>query len=375
MIPIVRKEFREIWRDPYTLGVAIILPLVLLFLFAYGFNLDVNSIPLAVVDQDHSSQSQAYVQALLDTGKFDLTFHLANEQEAQHLIDKGSAQVALIIPEGFEQDLVPGETAEVETLIDGTFPPSAQVARGYVEAANAAFTAHYAATLVNELGLNDRISLTPAVVVEPEVRYNPTLESINFVAPGLIAVILMAFPPMLSALAIVREKERGSIQQIFVSPVNAWAFILGKLIPYVVIAFGELLAVMAVVRYWFDVPLAGDAAVYILAAVPYIIGTVAIGLLVSTVTRSQLVAMLLTIVLTLMPSFLFSGFMFPLFSMPDVLQSYSYAFPARYFTEITYGTWLRGVGIEVWGQQFLTLVGYMAVIVSLAALRFQKKVS
>lgn len=375
MIPIVRKEFREIRRDPYTLGVAIILPLLLLFLFAYGFNLDVTDIPLAVVDQDNTPQSYAYIQALLETGKFDLRYRPTNEREARHLLDKGSIQVVLIIPEGFEQDLVPGETAEVETLIDGTFPPSAQVARGYIETANATYTAHYAATLVNGLGLNDRISLTPAVVVEPEVRYNPSLKSINFVAPGLIAVILMAFPPMLSALAIVREKERGSIQQIFVAPVNAWSFILGKLIPYVVIAFGELLAVMAVVRYWFDVPLAGNAALYILAAIPYVIGTVAIGLLVSTVTRSQLVAMLLTIVLTLMPSFLFSGFMFPLFSMPEVLQSYSYAFPARYFTDITYGTWLRGVGIEVWGQQFLTLVGYMVVIVSLAALRFQKKVS
>lgn len=374
MIPIISKEFREIRRDPYTLGVAIILPLALLFLFAYGFNLDVTNIPLAVVDHDQSSQSQTYVQTLLDTEKFDLKFHPSDEREARHLLDKGSIQVALIIPAGFEQNLVPGQTVEVQTLIDGTFPPSAQVALGYIETANSAFTTQLAATLVNDLGLSDRISLTPAVIAEPEIRYNPALESINFVAPGLIAVILMAFPPMLSALAIVREKERGSIQQIFVAPVKPWAFILGKLIPYVIIAFGELLAVMVVVRYWFDVPLAGNPALYILAAIPYVIGTVGIGLLVSTITRSQLVAMLLTIVLTLMPSFLFSGFMFPLFSMPEVLQSYSYAFPARYFTDITYGTWLRGVGIDVWGTQLLALVGYMAVIVLLAALRFQKKV-
>lgn len=375
MIPIIRKEFREIWRDPYTLGVAIILPLALLFLFAYGFNLDVNDIPLAVVDRDNSNRSQAYVQTLLDMGKFDLKFRPEDASAARHLLDKDSAKVALIIPAGFERNLVPGETANVQTLVDGTFPPSAQVVLGYIESANTTYTTDIAVTLVNELGLSDRITLTPAITVKPDIRYNPGLESINFVAPGLIAVILMAFPPMLSALAIVREKERGSIQQIFIAPLPSWAFILGKLIPYVVIAFGELLAVILVVRYWFGVPLAGNGALYILAAVPYVIGTVAIGLLVSTITRSQLVAMLLTIVLTLMPSFLFSGFMFPLFSMPEVLQVYSYAFPARYFTEITYGTWLRGVGLETWLPQLLALVGYMVVIVSLAALRFQKKVS
>ena len=374
MIPIVRKEFREIWRDPYTLGVAIILPIVLLFLFAYGFNLDVTDIPLAVVDQDQSRQSRAYVQTLLESGKFDLKFRPATEREARRLLDRGAAQVALIIPENFEQNLRPGQTVEVKTLIDGTFPPSAQVAQGYIKTANMIYMAQLATTLADELGLSDQIALTPPIIVEPEIRYNPTLKSINFVAPGLIAVILMAFPPMLSALAIVREKERGSIQQIFIAPIKPWAFILGKLTAYVIIAFGELLTIMLVVRYWFGVPLAGSPALYLLAAVPYVIGTVAIGLLVSTITRSQLVAMLLTIVLTLMPSFLFSGFMFPLFSMPKVLQFYSLAFPARYFTDITYGTWLRGVGLEVWGTQLLALVGYMVVIVSLAALRFQKKV-
>ena len=371
-IPILKKEFREIWRDPYTLGIAIFLPLILLFLFAYALNLDVEDVPLAVVDLDNSAESRAYVNALVNTDKFTLLAHPDSPEEAGRLLDQGKAQVALLIPAGFSRSLLGGETGEVQTLIDGTFPTSARVIKDYVNAANDAFTARLLADHFADLGLEG--GGPPAVTAVPRVRYNPGLKSANLIVPGLIGVILMAFPPLLSALAIVREKERGSIQQIFVSPVRPLAFIVGKLLPYVAIAYVELLLVLLAARTWFDVPLVGNVWLFLLASIPYVVSTVAIGLLVSTLTRSQLAAMLLAIVLTLMPSFLFSGFMFPIFTMPRLLQIYSYFFPARYYMDITMGTFLKGVGPEVWLPQLLILLIYTAALVTLASLRFQKKV-
>ncbi len=366
VLPILKKEFREIWRDPYTLGIAIFLPLVLLFLFAYALNLDVRNIPMAVVDLDNSPESRAYVQSFVNTGTFDIRYRPGSPRDAAYLLDSGQAQVALIIPGGFAHALRRGETAQVQTLVDGTFPTSARVVREYVDAISASFTASLLATR--------GILPTPAITAVPRVRYNPELRSANFIVPGLIVVILMAFPPLLSALAIVREKERGSIQQIFVSPLRPWAFILGKLVPYLIIAFAELVLVLLATRYWFQVPMRGSLLFFLLASIPYVVGTVGIGLLVSTLVRSQLAAMLLALVLTLMPSFLFSGFMFPIFSMPVALQIYAYLFPARYFTKITYDIFLKGVGPEVWWAQLAVLTAYTLGLIALASLRFQKKV-
>lgn len=373
-LTIIKKEVREIWRDPYTLSIALILPLILLFLFAYSLNLDVKNIPLAVLDQDNSHDSRAYVDVVINTGKFDLRFRPSTPAEAERLLDEGKAQVAILIPNGFQQTLLDGGSAQIQTVVDGTFPTSARVVIGHIETINDVFTARLLEKHFASLGLGAGGLLKPAVQAIPTIRYNPSLKSANLIVPGLIGVLLMAFPPLLSALAIVREKEQGSIQQIFVSPVRPAAFIIGKLIPYVVIAYIELLMVLAAARLWFESPLAGNIWLFILASVPYVISTVAIGLLVSTITRTQLTAMLLVVVITFMPSFLFSGFMFPLFTMPAVMQLYSYAFPARYFLKITYDVFLKGVGMDVWGWQLAILSLYTAGLVALAALRFKKKV-
>jgi ABC-2 type transport system permease protein len=375
ILPILKKELREIWRDPSILGVAILLPLVLLFLFAYAFSLDVKDVPLAVVDLDRSVESRRYANAFFNAGKFDLKYRPSSPDEAARLLDRGAVQSVLVIPGGFSQTLLQGGTAQVQTLLDGTFPTSALVIQGYVQAINIAFTGQYLQTHFAALGMNSSPTLAPAVQAAIRVRYNPGLKSANFIVPGLIGVILMAFPPLLSALAIVRERERGSIQQIFVSPLKPWAFILGKLLPYGGIAYLELILVLLATRYWFNVPLAGDLGLFLLACIPYVISTVAIGLLVSTLTRSQLTAMLLAIVLTMMPAFIFSGFMFPLYTMPGILQFYSYFFPARYFTEITHDVFLRGAGLQTWGVQLAILLVYALGLITLAALRFKKKVS
>lgn len=374
VITVLRKEVREIWRDPYTLGIAVILPLVLLLLFAYAFNLDVTDVRLAVLNLDQSPASRRYVRAFTNTEKFKLKYRPVNPDQMGELLDRGKAQVALLIPAGFERTLSAGGQAKVQTIVDGTFPTSARVIEGYAAAINDAFNLEMAKERAAGLGLTGFPGMTPAVQLQARLLYNPAGKSANFIVPGLIGVILMAFPPLLSALAIVREKERGSIQQIFVSPIRPWAFVVGKLIPYAVIAFGELSLVLLAARFWFRVPLAGDVGLYLLASVPYVVSTVAIGLLVSTLVGSQLAAMLLAIVLTLMPAFIFSGFMFPLHTMPSLFRAYSYLFPARYFTTITNDVFMRGVGLGVWWRELLVLAAYPIGLLSLAALRFKKKV-
>lgn len=374
MVSILKKEIREILRDPYTLLVAILLPLVLLFLFGYALNLDLKDIPVAVVDLDNSPESRGYVDALINTRKFELKYRLNNPEEAGLLLDQGKAKLILLIPTGFAKDLSAGRTAEVQTLVDGTFPTSAKVVQGYLEGVTESYNARLLSKHFDAMGISSGEMLTPAVVAIPRVRYNPAFRSVNFIVPGLFGVILMAFPPMLSALAIVREKERGSIQQIFISPVRPLAFIVGKLIPYAVIAYCEMILILLAARYWFGVPIAGNVWLFALASVPYVFSTVAIGLLVSTLTRSQLAAMLMAIVLTMMPAFLFGGFMWPIFTMPKIFQSYSYLFPARYYTQIIRGVFLRGAGLDAWMDQLVMLAAYATVLVALSALLFKKKV-
>jgi ABC-2 type transport system permease protein len=210
--------------------------------------------------------------------------------------------------------------------------------------------------------------------VDSRVWFNAALKSVNYIVPGLLGVILMAFPPLLTTLAVVREKETGSVQQIFVSPIRPYQFIAGKMIPYAVIAFMEMLMILAAGVWWFQIPFRGSLPLFLGATTLYVFCTVSLGLLISSVTRSQLVAMLLALLATLMPSFLFSGFLFPIFTMPAMLQMYTYLFPARYFIEIVRGIMMKGIGLEMLWPQFLMLVIYTATVFTATTLLFRKKV-
>ncbi|MGE5849180.1 MAG: ABC transporter permease [Candidatus Methylomirabilota bacterium] len=371
-LAVAKKEAREILRDPITLGIAIFLPLVMMFLFAYAITLDVKEIPLAVLDLDGSAASREYRAAFLQSGYFRLHAVARDLQEIEQLLDRGAVRVALVIPPWFSRRLEQGLPAEVQTLADGSFPNTTIVALNYVEAINAAQDGRIQADyLARRFGLR---AGQPAIKAQPRVRYNPDLRSANYIVPGLFAVILMAFPPLLAALAVVREKERGSIQQIFSSPVRSWEFIGGKMLPYAGIAFLEMMLLVTAALLWFRVPVRGSLVLLLLLSLLYVACTVGIGLLVSTLTQSQVVAVLLAIVLTLMPSFLFSGFLFPIAGMPPFFRYYTYLFPARYFNDIARGIPLRGVGLgDLWLNSLLLLL-YASAMLALASLRFKKKI-
>ena len=278
----------------------------------------------------------------------------------EDVLQRGEADLVLVIPPRFGAELVRGGRAPAQVLVDGTYAATALLVSGYAQAVMAGFRQPAARQILR---------------LETRVWYNPSLKSANYVVPGLYAVILLAFPPLLTALGIVREKETGTIQGIFASPQTAAEFITGKLIPYSLIASLQMLMVVAVGYGWFGVPFEGSLPFLLAAGLIYVLCTVGIGLLVSTVTRTQLAAMLLALIVTLMPSFLFSGLLFPIFTMPALLQLYTAAFPGRYFVDISRGVALKGAGVEILAFEVALLAAYTALVFALAVWRLRKKVA
>lgn len=359
VLALMGKECRELARDPLTIGLAILMPLVMLFLFGYAVTLDVNNIRLGVLDEDRSPASRELVDRFTASGYFEQSHAFDTTRQAEQALQRGQVRVVLVVPRRFQRALLRGEAAPVQLLVDGAFASSAALALGYAEAIVASYPA------------------APRQRIETQVRvwYNPGLRSANFVIPGLFAVILMAFPPLLTALAIVREKESGTIEQIYASPVTSAEFVLAKLLPYAGVALLEMVLLVGVGIVWFDVPFAGSPALLAAASGVYVLTTVGIGLLVSTVTRTQLSAMLVALIVSLMPSFLFSGFLFPVFTMPLMLQLYSTLVPASYFVEISRDVVLKDAGLVALAPNLAWLVLYTAVVFIFAAKRLRQKVA
>lgn len=356
---VVGKETREIVRDRATVVVAVLMPLVMLFLFGYGISMEVDDVRLGLVDQDRSPTSRALVERFVGSGYFRLDSNYATPQQGEADLRRGAVSLLVSIPPGFGERVARGDHAPVQVLVDGTYSSTANLVARYAETVIAGFAQPAQAP----------------VRVESRVWYNPALSSTVYVIPGLFGVILMALPPLLTALALTREKQSGSIQQIFASPLTAAEFLAGKLIPYGLIAFLQLLMVIVVGFVWFDVPLRGNPGLLLGVGLVYVFCTVGIGLLISTLTSSQLVAMLLALIVTLMPAFLFSGFLFPIFTMPDVIQLYTRAFPVQYFVGFSRDLVLKGAMLpELWPSALL-LLAYTIVIFGFAVWRFRKKVA
>lgn len=356
---LIGKELRELLRDRVTLGLAIVMPLVMLFLFGYAVTLDVKEITLAVYDEDNTPASRGLVDRFTATPYFHLTQQLTSLRDVDFVLQRSEARLVIVIPPRFQAGLVRREAPSVQILVDGTFAMTAALSAGYAQA----IVASYPSPAV------------PAISLDTRVWYNPSLRSANFVVPGLFAVILMAFPPLLTALAIVREKESGTIQQIYVSPVTSAEFIAAKLIPYALLALFEMTMVVLVGTLWFGIPFHGSPLLLLTTSLIYVLTTVSVGLLVSAVTRTQLVAMMVALLATLMPSFLFSGFMFPVFTMPLSMQLYSHLVPASYFTQVSRGIVLKGLGLSVLWPNLAALAAYTAAIFAFSAWRLRQKVA
>lgn len=356
---LIGKETRELVRDPITLWLALLMPLVMLFLFGYAVTLDVQDVSMGVYDEDHSSASRELAARFAATQNFSEPRRFGSLRELEDAMARAEVRLVLVIPPNFQRRLLTGPQAPVQVLVDGTYSATAALVAGYAEAIVRAFPAPRPATLA----------------VETRIWYNPSLRSANFVVPGLLAVILMAFPPLLTALAVVREKETGTIQQIYASPVTSAEFVAGKLVPYAVVALIEMLLLIVVGTLWFEVPFHGSPVLLVAASLVYVLTTVAVGLVVSTLTRTQVAAMLAALIVTLMPSFLFSGFLFPVFTMPFAMQLYSLFIPASYFMEVSRGIVLKSADLGTILPNLVLLAVYTAALFAFAAWRLRQKVA
>jgi ABC-2 type transport system permease protein len=369
LVSIVRKEFIQIWRDPRTLVIILIIPIMQLFLLGYSATSDVRNIPLVVFDQDRSVESRSLLDSYKAADYFAISKFVESEDEARALIEKGDARAALIIPPDYHQRLADGN-AQVSFILDGSDPT---VASTSLSAAQLIGQSHATAILAEKISrTSQNLVLQPPVEVRTTVWYNPDLVSAYFMIPGVIGMILFAITSILTATAVVRERERGTIEQLIVTPIRSWELIVGKVTPYVLLALLDTVEVLAIGHWWFGVPIRGSLSLILLLSGLFLLSGLGIGLFASTIANTQQEAMLI-VWMTLLPCIFLSGFFFPLQAMPPVLQWISLLVPLRYYLVIIRALLLKGVGIDMIYDQVIALAIFATVIMGAAALRFRKR--
>jgi drug efflux transport system permease protein len=367
---IIRKEFIQISRDPRTLAITFIMPIMLLFLLGYAATNDVRNVPLAVLDQSKSQQSRALLNAFRSTDYFSLAFEVENEKELALLIDGGKARTGLIIPPDYGDKTSRGQAVSVAFIIDGSDPT---VAGGALSAATLLGQTQSVKLQVQKFSRQTMSGMpTTAVDVRSQVWYNPDMVSAYFMIPGMIGMILQTMTTLLTAVAIVRERERGTIEQLIVTPIRSWELIVGKLVPYVVIAFGDAVEVLVLGTLWFHVPVRGNVGLLLGLAGLFVMTTLSIGLFISTIAHTQQEAMLTTF-MTILPTIFLSGFFFPVAAMPQVLQWISAIIPLKYFLIIVRSIVLKGVGFQLLLSETVTLAIMGVVMMMIASSRFRKR--
>ncbi len=375
---VISKEWREIIRDRLFFTLAFVVPSMLMLLFGYGLSLDVENIPFAVVDRDGSSLSRDYAYRFIDSRYFQFKGYSNDERELAPLLSDNTLRAVIVIPEHFEENLLAGRPAHVQTLIDGTFPFRAQTTKGYVIAINSALSMQLLANYLGKTqGMTPQQAQAMLQPVKLQVRYlyNQSVKSIWSLAPKLIMVILMISPPFLTALGVVREKESGSIYNIYASTVSRGEFLIGKITPYVLISTANALILWLLASELFGAPFKGDFLLFLVTSVIYVVCTTGIGLLVSVVVRTQVAAMIATAIVTVVPAVLYSGVLIPISSLSGQAQVTAHLWPAMYYTDIVMGSFLKGVGLTaLWGN-VLVLVLYTVVLFSAGYYMFSKRPS
>ncbi len=365
LFALAHKELLHVVRDPQVIYLALGMPLVMLFIFGYAVTFDLNEVHLAVLDRDRTPASRQFLTAMSAGGTFKLGQRLDSEQQAQALFRRGAVKGVVVIPEGFSRDLARGQTASVQLLMDGADGTTTRVAMGYAMGVGQQQTIK----LLRASGAGGELP------IEPRVRtwFNPQMRSAVFVVPGLVAVILTMLSVLLSALSIAREWERGSMEQLFTTPVGRLSVVLGKLLPYVGLGMLQFLLVIAMGAWLFDVPLRGSMLLLTGVIVLFLVCVLGQGLLISTVTRNQQVATQVGAVSAMLPSVLLSGFMFPVENMPWFLQALSHLVPARYMISCLRGILLQGRGLaELW-PSVLGLAVLATALITLTTIKFRRR--
>jgi ABC-2 type transport system permease protein len=369
LISIIRKEFIQLFRDKRMLALIIVIPLMQLFLLGYAAVNDVRNIPLAVFDQDQSAESRALLEAYRATDYFLQTNSVQSLSELQKLMEQGKINAAIVIPPDYSEQVKTGN-AQVGFFLDGSDPTMASTALSAAQLIGQSYSTKVMVERMSRKGLP--ISTTPAIDIRSTVWYNPDMDSSFFMIPGVIGMILFAITAILTATSVVRERERGTIEQLIITPIRPMELVIGKITPYVILSMFDAFEVIAVGHWWFGVPVRGSLLLIGLACGVFLMSGLGIGLFASTIANTQQEAML-SVWMTLLPAIFIGGFFFPISNMPQILQVISYVIPLRYFLTIIRVLLLKGVGLEAIKGDMIALVIFGVVIMSAAALRFRKR--
>jgi ABC-2 type transport system permease protein len=369
LISIIRKEFIQIFRDPRTLALILVMPIIQLFLLGYAATTDVKNVPIAIWDQSQTPESRALLDAFRVADYFRIDYVVRSEEEIRVLIDRGDIRSALLIPPDYALRLSEGN-AQVSIILDGS---DATVGATALSTANLISQSYSIKVLTEQASrLGRAATVKPPLEVRPRVWYNPDLVSAYFMIPGMIGMILYFIMALLTASSIVRERERGTIEQLIVTPIRSWELVTGKVLPYVILGFFDAIEVLLVGHYWFKVPIRSSLGLVFGTSGLLLLSSLGIGVFASTIANTQQEAFL-TVLFTMLPSIFLSGFFFPLDAMPKFLQFISYIIPLRYFLIIIRALTLKGVGIAAIQDEVIALTVFGVLIMGAAALRFRKR--
>ena len=360
---MLRKEFIQMRRDRGTLGLMIGIPAIQLVMFGYAIQTEVRHLPTIVLDESRSPESRRFIQAMLNTGNFDLGGTAASREEIGQRIAGGEARAAIIISPDFQRDIKRGRPAQAQIIVDAADPL----------ASSAAISGAGLAGAIRSQALAAEAGAGGGIEVRVRPWYNPTARSAVYIVPGIIGVLLSITMIVIASIALVRERERGTLEQLVVTPIGKTSLMLGKIIPFLLVGYVQITVILLLGRLLFDVPIRGSVATLYLVALPFVVANLAIGLFVSTVVSTQAQAMQLGLLL-LLPNILLSGFMFPREAMPEPAQWIGAALPLTYFLEVMRGILLKGTGLRLLWPEALALVGFSVGLIGLSVVRFRKSV-
>ncbi len=365
MLFIARKEFYHIRRDPRSLVIVLLMPIMMTFLYGYAINLDIEHITLAVVDYDHTSASRELIDAFYQSTYFDKPTEAVNPADPEQILRSAKAHAVLVIKPGYGEALGNNRKFTLGMFVDGSDNNMAAAVQNYSQA------------LLGKL-IRSNLALQgkpPGITISRQILYNPDLQSSHFFVPGLVAIILVMISALLTSITIAREKETGTMEQLLTAPVKPMQILLGKVMPYIVLAFIDGASIVVMAKFLFDVPFMGLPLLLLAFGLIYIVASLSIGILISTAVKTQQVAMMFALITTMLPSVMLSGFIFPIKNMPYSLQIFSNIIPAKYFVAIMRGIMLKGAGVEVLAVHGLGLIILMGIMLTVASKLFTKQVA
>ncbi|MCR4418501.1 MAG: ABC transporter permease [Ignavibacteria bacterium] len=372
LIEFIKKEFLQLKRDKRMLPLIFLAPILQLIIIGYAITFDVKNIPFVVCDLDRSEESRNFIESFKSSGYFTLTATVFNQKEIDFYLDKSLATIAIVIPKDFSSKINKGEKSDIQILVDGSDAYSANVSLSYITGLTFNFNKKILIKYFDQRGRPITF-----VKIDPEIRvwYNPELKSSNYFVPGIIGLLLTIMTLILTSMAIVKEKEYGTHEQLIVTPIRKFELIMGKLIPFTIIGFIEVLLVIAAAFIFFDIELKGSLLLLLISCIPFLFSTLGLGMLVSTISRTQQQAMMLAVFLIMLPFLYLSGFTFPVENMPPIIQFASNFIPLKYFLIIIRSIFLKGSGIaELW-DEMLIMLAIGLVVFTLSVLVFRKQLS